>query len=196
MGHTVIKFDLSTKSINKARKQLEKYRRDFVKKCTLFVSKLADVGIETGTITTARDVGTPEESKGYGKYIVFRKDIRGIDANDKVIGIVYATNTGLIRSQWRTNNTASGIATADVSPILMAEFGAGTKANNPKASQFGMGQGTFPGQTHAFDAEGWWYQTLDYEWHHSYGVTPTMPVQKAADEMVREISRVAREVWT
>lgn len=194
MGKTVIKFDLSAKSINKARKALEKYQREFQKKCSLFVSKLADVGIEAGTIATSRDVGTPEENKGYGKYIVFRKDIQGIDANGKIIGIVYATNTGLIRSQWRTNNNATGIATADVSPILMAEFGAGFKARKD-ASKFGMGQGTFPGQTHAFDTEGWWYQTLDYEWHHSYGVTPTMPVQKAADEMVREIARVVREVW-
>lgn len=196
MGKTVIRVGLSMKSIKDAQKAIRKYQRYLLKKCKLFVSKLAEVGIETGTRVASGDQGNaPEENKGYGKYVVFSKQIDN-PTQTGVRGILIASNSnGLLRSQWRTNNNATGIATADVSPILMAEFGAGIKANNPNASKFGMGQGTFPGQTHAFDAEGWWYQTLDYEWHHSYGVTPTMPVQKAADEMVREIARVVREVW-
>lgn len=197
MERTVITIGLSNKSFRDAQKAVRKYKRELLKKCRLFVDKLAEVGIETATQAVSSDSGNPpEENKGYGRFVVFRKQIE--NANQLgVRGILIASNSaGLLRSQWRTLNTASGVATADVSPILMAEFGAGLKANNPRASEFGMGQGTFPGQTHAFDADGWWYQTLDYEWHHSYGVTPTMPVQKAADEMVREIGKVAREVWT
>ena len=58
-----------------------------------------------------------------------------------------------------------------------------------------MGTGTFPGQTHAEDPEGWWYQTLDGVWHHSKGIAPTMPMAKAQAEIYDQIASVAREVF-
>lgn len=183
---TTIKMNLSQSSIKQAMKELQEYKKRMLKNCEVFVKRLAEMGIS---------VAEQNVSDDYRPYILFGVDVEG-DNND-VRAIMYATNTGLIRSEWRTNNTAGGVAEADVSPILMAEFGAGLMADeaNPNAKKFGMGTGTFPGQTHAENPEGWWYMDLDYEWHHSYGVMPTMPMAHAAEEMIDNIGRVAREVF-
>ena len=106
-----------------------------------------------------------------------------------------ATNTGIIKSQWLQKD--GSVSEADVSPILMAEFGSGLRANNAKGKQMDppMGTGTFPDQTHAEDPNGWWYKDLNEVWHHSYGVTPTMPVWKAYMEMYDLIESTAKEVF-
>lgn len=166
------------------------YKKGLAEKCKTFVEELAKVGIETARHVLAVD---DDEHKGYGKYITFRTDVDPEKYGCRAV--LVASNTGLIRSVWRTNNTATGITEADVSPILMAEFGSGLMADNQHASQFGMGTGTFPGQTHAEDPTGWWYQTLDYEWHHSYGVTPSYPMMNAANKMFDEIGSVTKRVF-
>ena len=61
----------------------------------------------------------------------------------------------------------------------MIEFGSGLRAQNPKNIP-GVGTGTFPGQTHASDPNGWWYMDLEGNWNHSYGITPQMPMYKAS----------------
>lgn len=162
------------------QQQLEAYKRRLLDKCAIFTERLADKGILVG-----------EQNLGeYEKFIMF-----SVETNPQRYGaktILYATNTGIIKSQWMTKD---GIKEADVSPILMAEFGSGLRANNAHASKFGMGTGTFPGQTHAEDPEGWWYQTLDGVWHHSKGVTPSMPMYKAQMEIYDQIASVALEVF-
>ena len=81
---------------------------------------------------------------------------------------------------------------------MAVEFGAGiyyNKSNSIIANKFGMGIGTFPGQTHAFDSNGWYYLGDDGEWHHSYGVKATMPMYKAGTEIRKNIDKVVREVF-
>ena len=81
---------------------------------------------------------------------------------------------------------------------LAIEFGAGIRYNptaNPKASEFGMGVGTFPGQTHAENPEGWYYLDSNGEWKHSYGVQASMPMYKAMVEIRRNLDTVIREVF-
>lgn len=162
------------------QRQLKQYKKDLIQKCAIFTERLAHKGIIVGEANLGE----------FEKFIVFSTETNQTKTGVKTI--MYATNNGIIKSQWMTKD---GIKEADVSPILMAEFGSGLKANNVRAGKFGMGTGTFPGQTHAEDPEGWWYQTLDGEWHHSYGVTPTMPMEKARAEMVDQIYSVAREVF-
>lgn len=181
---TTIKLNLSQASVRQAQKELLAYKKRLLRSRSVFVEKLAELGIT---------VAEQHVSDGYKPYILFGVDVNS--GTSDVRAVMYATNTGLIRSEWRTNNSAGGIATADVSPILMAEFGAGLIAGNPDAKRFGMGTGTFPGQTHAEDPEGWWYMDMDYEWHHSYGIKATMPMATAAEDMVENIARVAREVF-
>lgn len=181
MGKT-IRLNLSLNSIRQAQRELLAYKEHMLQNCQRFVEALSELGITTATQNVS-DV--------YGPYILFETEVTDIDKCG-ARAVMYATNTGLIKSEWRTSD---GVKSADVSPILMEEFGAGLLANNPDAGKFGMGTGTFPGQTHAEDPEGWWYMDLNYEWHHSDGVAPTMPMAHAAEDMIENVIRVAREVF-
>lgn len=77
----------------------------------------------------------------------------------------------------------------EVSPSLMAEYGAGHYAVKGW-------QGTFPDQIHAFNPLGWWYLGNDDKWHHSYGVVPERPMYTAYQEMIGHIDEVAKRVFT
>ena len=178
-----ITFDLSVASVRQAQKELMQYKRDLLAKCETFVTRLSEIGIRVAK----QNLGQ------FGSYIVFDTEVD--DSSDGIKAVLVATNTGLIHSEWRT---ADGTKSADVSPILMAEFGSGLRAKkNPFGEHMSpkMGTGTFPDQTHAEDPQGWWYQTLDGEWHHSYGVTPTMPMYKASAAIFDNVRTVAREVF-
>lgn len=90
--------------------------------------------------------------------------------------------------------------------LLFFEFGAGVRygGGHPLAGELGMGPGTYPGQTHADDPNGWWFPTDDPRlivsvdkngqgWAHSYGNPPYMPFYQA-DVAIREnILRLAKE---
>ena len=92
--------------------------------------------------------------------------------------------------------------------ILFLEFGAGIHGGgHPLAGEFGMGPGTYPGQTHAFDPGGWWFPTDDANlavrtdkdgqmWGHSYGNPPYMPMYNTAQDLRREVEQIAREVFS
>ena len=176
---------LSEKGIADARREIRKYRNSLTRKCAEFVSKLEGKGISVAQ----QNVGGE-----FGSYIIFEKHVDRETYGAS--GLLLATQTGLIRREWRTNNTSSGVATADISPLLMVEFGAGVKHDkNKHAHRLGMGAGTFPGQTHAFDPDGWWYRDMDWEWHHVDGIEPGMPMAKAAEEMERQIFQTAKEVF-
>lgn len=181
--------NLSPQSIKDAQKELNRYKRRLIKKCETFVRKMALLGVHTAY---QHMPGT--EGQGWRKYVFFDYNLETDKYGAK--SVMYGTQTGLIRSEWRTLNNASGIEVADVSPLLMIEFGAGVKHdNNSRAHEFGMGAGTFPGQTHAFDEDGWWYMDLNYEWHHVDGIEPTMPMYYASLEMFTLLFRTAREVF-
>lgn len=185
---TRITTRLSVAGIRQAQKQLLAYRNDMIAKCEKFVRVLANKGILVAEDNLA---GTEENPGGYGNYITF--EVKTEPERYGVKGILVATNTGIIKSEWRLADGST--RTADVSPLLMAEFGSGLRANNVRAGEFGMGTGTFPEQTHAEDPEGWWYMDTNDEWHHSRGVTPTMPMGKAYAEILDQIDTVAKEVF-
>lgn len=171
--------NLSVEGIKNLQQELKSYSDGLAQKNRLFVERLAQSGI----MVAMQNVG------GFGRYVTFRVDIT--QNNSECKAILVATNTGYITNQWQTKD---GIKSADVSPLLMAEFGSGQRAENPMGVP-GVGQGTFPGQTHAFDSNGWYWQTLDGEWHHSKGISPSMPMYKAMLEMHANIRNVAKEVY-
>lgn len=179
MAKKKFKANLSVDGIETLKRQLLDYKQSLNDKCKLLVQRLAEEGI----IVAQQNVGN------FGKYITFTTSITSTQTGCS--GIMIATNTGIITSQWLTQE---GEKSADVSPLLMVEFGSGLRAENPKNIP-GVGTGTFPGQTHATDPNGWWYMDLDGEWHHSYGITPKMPMYKASIEMHKKINKVAREVF-
>lgn len=174
-----ITMNLSVSSIQNAIKELRQYQNDLNRKCEEFCRILAELGIQTAK----------ENTGNFGKYISFTYEVK--DRTKGCKAVMVATNTGIIHSEWQTKE---GVKSADVSPILMCEFGSGLKAENPKGIS-DVGTGTFPGQTHAEDPNGWYWMDLDGEWHHSYGVTPKMPMYHASIEMILNIQKIAREVF-
>jgi len=166
-------------SIEKAIKALEEYKSDILEKTEVLVERLMDVGIESGIAN----------SGDYAGMIVFKKEI--VPGSDGVEGLLIATDGQKIIREWKYRG---GVKQAVVSPLLMAEFGSGWLAKVLDDVE-GVGQGTFPGQTHAFDKDGWWWETPDGEKHHSYGEAPTYPVHSALYAMMFEVDRIAKGVF-
>lgn len=178
MARKNINIDLfSGKSIQNAIKQINEYKDDLSNKCKQLCQRLLDEGI---TVANAAI-----NSVSIGKTITLTTDIKplkmGCQAIMKITGRETRSEDG------RVFYTA-----------LAIEFGAGIRYNataNPKAAEFGMGVGTFPGQKHAFDEKGWNYLGDDGEWHHSYGVQASMPMYKASVEMRQKIDSIVKEVF-
>ena len=171
---------LSVASLRALEKQLEDYEKSLVSKCEEFVRRLAESGISVAKQNTG----------GFGRYIVFETKLEPNEYGCK--GVLIATETGKIVSEWKLADGT--IKSADVSPLLMVEFGSGWRAENPMDIP-GVGQGTFPGQKHATEPGGWSWQDLDGNWHHSYGISPKTPMYKASLEMREEIISTAQDVF-
>lgn len=186
---TKISFNaFSLGDIQRAKQQIIAYRKNLIAKCERFVKELANRGIL---------VAQENVDEEFGQLIMFSVETDPNQYGCKAV--MFGTNTGVIKSRWQG---VGGITIeADVSPLLMAEFGSGLRAqrsSNEWASRLGYGTGTFPDQTHAWDPNGWWYKATEEdggEWHHSYGVYATMPMWHALDEMKEQVVEVAREVF-
>lgn len=168
---------LSAKEFRNLAKQIREYRESLSDKCDEFTRRLLDLGVGVA------DVAINEVP--IGKTIVLQTDI-----DEKTMGC-----KAVITMLGRETKTEDG---RTFYTALAIEFGSGVRYNpvsNPKSSEFGMGVGTFPGQTHAYDPNGWWYLGDDGDWHHSYGVHASMPMYKASKEMRENILYVAREVF-
>ena len=175
-----IKVDLSVKGIEELKRELLNYKEVTLNNLLReYVTELAQEGITVGQ----QNVG------GFGKYITF--SIQTDITKDGCKALMVATETGKIISSWQT---VDGIKTAEVSPLLMAEFGSGWGAENPMNVP-GVGQGTFPGQSHAFDKEGWYWMDLDGNWNYSKGINAKMPMYKASQHIHQIAKSKAREVF-
>lgn len=178
-GKKVLKSGLSIKDLENLQKELQIYKSELAKNIETFVKRLADEGITVGK----QNVG------GFGKYITF--SMKTEPRKDGCKAIMIASENGKIISSWQTKD---GIKTAEVSPLLMAEFGSGWGAENPMKIP-GVGQGTFSNQSHAFDKEGWYWIDLDGNLNHSYGITAKMPMYKASLEIRNKVKSIAKEVF-
>ena len=174
---TKIKMRLCESDIRKAAKDVDEYWKKLQTKTHTFCGKLTDMGM---TVAKAKIGEAP-----LGKYVYL--NVKYSNWASRCKAVMFATGSVL--------NTEYG----QVYPLMMIEFGAGIHYNhdaNPKAGQSGMGVGTFPGQTHAFQEEGWYYMDIDGKWHHSYGVKATMPMYSADTEMILNIRKIAKEVFS
>lgn len=175
-----IKEDLSVKGIESVKKKLIQYRDvELPRKCKEFVEKLLQSGV---SVSREKIDESP-----LGKYVVVTTDI----SDDKMgcKGILLAK--GEVKEQ-------DGYAPFSI--LLAIEFGAGIHYNptpNPIiSSEFPYGVGTFPGQIHAFQSEGWMYwDEKAQEWRHTYGVKATMPMYSADMEMIQKVEKIAKEVF-
>ena len=108
-------------------------------------------------------------------------------------GVLYAGDVDCNVSVERKGQNAYAIK-ASGQTVLFMEFGAGVNGyGHPMAPAFGMGPGTYPGQTHAFDPNGWWFRQ-DGQAIHTYGNVPGMPMYNAEKDLTNDIEQVAREV--
>lgn len=152
---------------------LDTYSEELEDKAIRLSEMLADLGITVAS----QNVGGE-----WGSYLIFGKELEG----DEVI--FYATDSGQIRVSWDNNDGY------DVSPLLLCEFGSGQYANNPFSIPLPVGQGTMPGQTHAFDPNGWYWRE-NKVLHHSVGVPPDSPMYKASLEIMESVGKIAKEVF-
>lgn len=174
-----IKVMLNSQGVMNAKAEIDRYKADLIQSCFLFVEALSQEGISVAQYAC--------KDNSLGKYLAFSRRLapnpHGAEA------IVVATNAqGLLSMSWQTQD---GIKTVDISPLLMVEFGSGAPADTYPKKVDGVGRGSFPGQTHAFQNM-WSWMDLTGEWHTSRGLKPSMPMYKAWAEMVRDIKRIAK----
>ena len=175
-----INIGMSHQSIQNAIRDLELYKRDLQSKTIEFVKRLADAGIKTAVENTGE----------YTANIRFSKEVEIDYGGGGVTCRIVAVGLPVTRS-WQYQG---GVKTVVIDPLLMAEFGSGFEANL-LFDVAGVGQATFPGQTHAEDEGGWFWTDLDGVKHHSYGETPTHPMYAAVLAVIFEIEQAAREVF-
>ena len=74
--------------------------------------------------------------------------------------------------------------------VLFVEFGSGLIGyGHPEAN--GMGPGTYPGNGHWDDPNGWYYA----HGQKSHGNPPNMPMYNTVKELEQELARVVKEVF-
>lgn len=169
-----ITFSLNTKSINKAIKELDAYRKKVEQAGDKIARELAYMGYQVAYGVMSGHVFTGETSESL--------DVMEDGPNRYIL---YAASQA----------------------ILFFEFGAGAKygAGHPWDDDFGYGPGTYPGNDHWDDPNGWWFPTDDPRlvirrdkngqgWGHSYGNKPHMPFYKADKAMKEALMTVAKEV--
>lgn len=175
---------LKTSSINNAISEIERFKKELTSKLELFVSELAEVGIEVAkhNIFVEEDGQMIDRSN----LVQFSKDVEA-----SVTGatcIVIATPTPYTTS-WKKSKDGKEVLTAQVNPLLMAEFGSGIYA--------GERRGSFPSPTAEKNAKRghWaWYDVQGGK-HHSSGNVPSRPLLKAKEEMENQIRQVAESVF-
>ena len=165
--------------VDKAIKILKDYKKSLISKEEIFVRRLAELGVEVAQMTLA--TGRGDSSRDAKFSVNFTLD------GETVEGILSITSEPHVLKDGRTYY-----------PHLGWEFGAGIYYNNgnanPKAHEMGMGVGTFPDQTNAYN-DYWWYRDENKQLHISYGTEATMPMYKASIEIIKAIETVAREVF-
>lgn len=180
-----IDITLSKSSVDNAIKQIERYRDSLERKCKEIENRLAD----DGALIAQNSI-----SSEYAGYI----DVsvrNGIAKDGSPCKEVVAENNSMIIAEWLVSS--GEVKTAEVNPILMSEFGSGSHASEPFFinGQAVGGQGTFPGQTHAFDANGWYWKDLEGNLHHSRGNDPDAPMEKAMSVVLANAENTVKGVF-
>lgn len=92
--------------------------------------------------------------------------------------------------------TAAVIATGQA--VLFIEFGAGYLLGEGHPEPMGYGVGTYPGQRHAYDPNGWYLPKAVQEEtgiKHSIGNPPSMAMYNTVKELEDRLQEIASEVF-
>lgn len=175
-----ININLSKENtITQAIKELTEYRDSLIEKNETFVRRLQEIGVTAAETAVAKGQGDSD------KNVRFSVTIQTTEG--EVEGLITITSTPHVDKEGRV-----------FYPHLAWEFGAGIYYNNgnanPKAKEYGMGVGTFPGQRFALN-DFWWYRDNDGRLRFSQGTEAAMPMYKASVEIISQIELIAREVF-
>lgn len=170
---------LDSKSIKNLIDDLKDYRSLLRSRSERLVERLLEEGIKVAYQHVGR----------YGGYVEFTKEIDS--STTQCVGLLIGQDSKPYISTWKYQG---GLKSVEVSAILMLEFGSGWLAN-VIWNVSGVGQGTFPGQTHATDANGWYWEDENGVKHHSRGEVPHYPMYNADMAMLTKIDAIAREVF-
>lgn len=176
-----ISFGLSVREVQAAIKEIKAYRNDLNRKCEDLCFRLCAEGMPIARAYIGES--------GFGRYIRLSSEITPEKAGCKAIIIM--EDTTKIKSEWQTQE---GVRSAEISPMLMLEFGSGLKAENP-ANIPGVGTGTFSGGKHG-NEPGWYYMDLEGNWHYATGISPKMPMYYTGKELREKITAIAKEVFS
>ena len=174
-----IKADLSVKGIENVKKKLIQYRDvELPRKCKEFVERLLQIGVD---VSKAKISESP-----LGKYVTITTDVSADKMGCK--GILLAK--GAVKEQ-------EGYEPFSV--LLAIEFGSGVHYNptpNPLiSSEFPYGVGTYPNQIHAYQDLWFYWDEKTQEWKPTHGVKATMPMYSADIEIIKNVAKVAKEVF-
>lgn len=159
------------------------YQKNLQLKCERFVKELAEQGIQ---------VAWSNSGTAFIGDVIFWYDIK--ESNPLGVKCI----------MWgRNTHSVFGEGGEEISPILFLEYGSGLNAHGHPSkikAEVPVGRGTFPGQKHANDPNGWYYQDENGEWHHSFGYSPRIkqphaPMQKAFDEISLKQKEIARRIF-
>lgn len=179
-ANRTIQGSLSVEGINSIISQLQQYKTDLQRRQERFVRRLAEEGFDIAAIQL--------------------NDVEEMDWNERhytSLDTDKQPGTLTIETQFE-GEIASCTLTFSGQQVLFIEFGAGFFWNplpNPKESEFGYGVGTFPGQKHANDENGWAYYGEDNQWHRSMGIKATMPMYHASVQIREKVVEIAKEVF-
>ena len=165
------------KSLQEAIRQIEQYRDELPRKAQQLCQRLAQEGVKVADVAI--------NSVPIGRTITLTTDI-----NPSKMGC-----RAMLKMTGRETRTEDGRV---FYTALAIEFSAGVRYANtasPRASDFGMGTGTFPNAKHSWQMEGWYYLGDDGNWHHSFGVQASRPLYSAGMEMRQKIDSIVKEVF-
>lgn len=179
MAKRVFKSDLSVSGINELKIRLLQYKDELPMKCERLVSRLLQSGV---AVSQSKISESP-----LGKYVTITTDISADKIGCK--GILLAK--GAVKEQ-------DGYEPFSI--LLAIEFGSGIHFNptqNPLiSSEFPYGVGTFPGQVHAHENTWFYWDEKSQEWRPTHGVKATMPMYSADMEIIKNVVKIAKEVFS
>ena len=175
MSNRVYKCDLSTEGIKNVIAQLKFYADvQLPEIADTIVRRLAELGIKVAEYSVYGD---------WRQLIEFRYEPLG-EGQGELIG----EDITVVHRIWYTKGGAVA-GEADISPLLMSEYGAGSYA-------LAGHRGTFPDQKHAFQQEWFWYDAsgIKHSSEEDYHIIATQPMYRALTAMMMNAQKVAREV--
>lgn len=172
MGKKVIRCRLSPRDIDDAIKELEKYKREIIRRTDLLREKVAEKLAELS-------------KNGFAGAVVDDLVRGGRKTADVEVSVVDRENVTLVIAQGED--------------AIWAEFGAGVHHNgsvgsspHPKGSELGFTIGSYGKGMGKRDTWGFYE---DGELHLTHGAPATMPMYNAVKTVCDEISVIAREVF-